>query len=106
LPALAWDKRLAAAAQKHAQLMADRNQAEHQLRGEDPLARRLAIVNWDACGENIAINSNITRAHNWLMHSPPHRANILSREYNTVGIGVVWKGNQVWVTEDFARRLQ
>jgi len=106
LPPLIWDSGLAAAAQKHTQLMADRNQASHQLSGEAPLARRLAGVPWDAAGENIALNTSISRANTWLMNSPPHRANILSRTYNAVGIGVVWKGNQVWVTEDFARRLQ
>ena len=104
LPTLVWDDRLAAAAQKHARLMAERNQPEHQLRGEEPLARRLASVPWDVCGENIALNTSIGRANTWLMNSPPHRANILNRRFNAVGIGVVWKGNQVWVTEDFARR--
>ena len=106
LPALAWDDRLAAAAQKHTQLMADNNQAVHQLSGEAPLGRRLAGVPWDVSGENIALNTSITRAHNWLMKSPPHRANILNREFNRVGIGVAWKGNQVYVTEDFAHRIR
>jgi uncharacterized protein YkwD len=34
LPALVWDDRLAAATQKHAQLMAGRNQLTHQFLGE------------------------------------------------------------------------
>src|SRR3954454_10817641 len=37
------------------------------------------------------------------MHSPPHRENILSPDYDSVGIGVVRGSNGVyWATQDFA----
>jgi hypothetical protein len=39
------------------------------------------------------------------MHSPGHRANILDAEYNAVGIGVVRTAKEIFVTQDFARRL-
>jgi hypothetical protein len=106
LPPLAWDDGLAAAAQKHARLMADRSQLAHQFPGELPLQRRVTAVPLDLSGENVAIDVSIPEANTGFMHSPPHRANILSREFNAVGIGVVWKGNQMWVAQDFARRIE
>ena len=106
LPPLAWDVDLASAALKHTQLMAKRHQLTHQFAGEPPLRQRVAAVPLDLSGENVAIDATIPDANTGLMHSPPHRANILSREFNAVGIGIIWKGNQVWVTQDFARRIE
>jgi hypothetical protein len=48
----------------------------------------------------------VQQAHEGLMQSPPHRANILSPKYNTVGVGVFRSGDLLWVTQDFAHRLQ
>jgi uncharacterized protein YkwD len=59
----------------------------------------------NVAGKSVAIDTSIPGANTGFMHSPPHRANILNRQYNAVGIGVVWKGTQVWVTEDFANRV-
>ena len=39
------------------------------------------------------------------MHSPRHRANILDAQYNAIGIGVVRTSHEIFVTQDFARRL-
>ncbi|HSG79471.1 MAG TPA: CvpA family protein [Acidimicrobiia bacterium] len=50
---------------------------------------------WDAgityriAGENLALAATPTETHGGLMDSPGHRANILSPEYNRIGIGVV-----------------
>jgi uncharacterized protein YkwD len=35
------------------------------------------------------------------MNSPPHRANILSPAYNSVGIGLSYANGSVYATEDF-----
>ena len=77
-------------------------------RDQLPLNRDLIAEfdNMNSAGENVAVNVSIPGANSGLMGSPRHRANILSREFNAVGIGVVWIGNQVWVTQDFARRIQ
>ena len=40
-------------------------------------------------GENIAGAPTVERAHNALMQSPGHRANILNPNYNYIGIGIV-----------------
>ncbi len=59
----------------------------------------------DQQAENIALNEDVPSAHEALMGSPPHRANILHSGYNVVGIAVLRSGDQVYVTEDFAHRL-
>jgi uncharacterized protein YkwD len=40
-------------------------------------------------GENLALAPNVDIAHNGLMNSPGHRANILTAEFGKVGIGVI-----------------
>jgi uncharacterized protein YkwD len=106
LPPLAWDDGLAAAAQRHSQLMVRQNKLTHRCSGESDLRERLAGVPLDQSGENVAVDSGgAASAHEGLMHSPPHRKNILDPDFNAVGIGAVQNGRLLWVTQDFARRL-
>ena len=37
------------------------------------------------------------------MKSPPHRANILDKDMNSVGIGVVEQRGQLFAVEDFSQ---
>jgi uncharacterized protein YkwD len=99
------DERLQQAARLHSQRMAAANEIGHQLAGESELERRLRAARFDTSGENVAVAADAERAHTALMHSPHHRDNILDREYNSVGIGVVRTGLEVFVTQDFARVL-
>ncbi|MCC2683762.1 MAG: YkwD family protein [Paenibacillaceae bacterium] len=46
-------------------------------------------IQFTAAGENIACNQTVTAAHQALMNSQGHRANILSKEYTQIGIGIV-----------------
>lgn len=50
-------------------------------------------VHYIAAGENLAGNQSVTAAHNALMNSPGHKANILKPEYTHVGIGIIEGGN-------------
>jgi len=54
-------------------------------------------------GENIARYGSLLKAHNGLMSSPEHRANILAQRYTRVGIGVVQKGTTYYITQIFVR---
>jgi len=105
LPALEANAQLQEAARAHSQLMASRQKLSHQFRGEEPVRDRLAAtgLHFDADGENVGLHQTPEGAHEGFMHSPPHRANILNPGYNAVGIGVVERGGNIWVTEDFAR---
>lgn len=44
-------------------------------------------------GENLALNATVQAAHQALMNSPGHKANILNKNFNQVGIGVVTKSD-------------
>jgi hypothetical protein len=59
-----------------------------------------------ATGENIAHDSSVEGAHRGLMRSPRHRANILSRECDRVGIGIVSHGRMLLVTQNFRRAIK
>jgi uncharacterized protein YkwD len=37
------------------------------------------------------------------MNSPPHRANILDREMDSIGVGVVERNRQFFAVEDFSQ---
>ena len=71
--------------------------------GHTPFDRlRAGGVPFGAAGENLALAPNLQRAHNGLMKSPGHRANILSNHYRMVGIGIIDAGtNGIMVTQNF-----
>jgi len=108
LPALEWDARLQRAARKHSQLMAQHRQLSHDFSGELPLSKRLAAqgIRLNSDAENVAFDQTAEHAHQGFMQSPPHRASIMNPQYNAGGIGVVRQGDRLWITEDFAHRLE
>jgi uncharacterized protein YkwD len=108
LPPLTVDSRLTHAARKHSERMAQDSVTAHQLEGEPPLPTRITNEGLPADGvsENIAsTNRNILTAHDGLMHSAPHRRTILDPHYDAIGVGVIRDGDDIYVTEDFARKL-
>lgn len=105
LAPLVSDERLQQAARLHSQRMAAANEISHQFGGEPELMLRLRAARFDISGENVAVAGDAERAHTALMHSPHHRENILDRQFNSVGIGVVSTARGVFVTQDFARVL-
>ena len=46
-------------------------------------------ITYRFAGENLAGSSTVERAHNALMNSPGHRANILNANFTHVGIGII-----------------
>jgi uncharacterized protein YkwD len=104
---LAWSDRLAEAAEAHARAMAERRQISHQFAGEAPLRERVVVtgLRFNDVGENVAFDEGVESAHADLMRSPGHRANILKERYNALGIGIVWRGDRLYVVEDFARTM-
>src|SRR5579872_2095989 len=95
------------AAAQHAQLMVEHGELSHQFPGEAPVRERIAGTNlhFDRSGENVAYDDSAEDVNRGLMNSPPHRANILSPDYNAIGIAAVQRGDLLYVVEDFARRL-
>lgn len=63
---------------------------------------RRARIGYLAAGENLALAPTLISAHDGLMHSPGHRANILRPQFGRVGIGVLDSGRHgLMVTQDF-----
>ena len=62
--------------------------------GEDPFDRmNEAGIIYQVAGENLALAPNVDLAHDGLMNSPGHRANILTAEFGLVGIGCIDGGS-------------
>jgi uncharacterized protein YkwD len=71
--------------------------------GKDPFDRlRQANVRFLTAGENLALAPTVPVAHNGLMHSPGHRANILYPQFGRVGIGIMDGGIRgLMVSQEF-----
>jgi uncharacterized protein YkwD len=105
LPALKWNDALAGAARQHAQEMARENTVAHVLPGEASLPGRAtkAGVKFSSLSENIVQSASAEGARSQFMKSRAHRANILDRDMDSVGIGVAERGGHLFVVEDFAK---
>ena len=79
----------------------------HQFDGEAAMPQRFADAGLpsDREGENVDLDQNVPAAHQALMDPPLHRRNLLDPDYNVVGVGILRRGGNIYVTEDFARRL-
>jgi hypothetical protein len=98
------DDGLVRAARAHAVKMAAQEQLSHQFSGEPALGDRISAnstLHLDREGENVASAPDPEDAHRALMASPPHRDNLLSPKFNVAGIGVVRKGANLYVAQDF-----
>lgn len=104
LPAFQWDANLAAAARIHAQQMAQRNTLSHQFSGEQPLQVRAmeAGARFSVIAENVAEGPTPQGLHSQWMRSAPHRANLLDRDLNSIGIAVLHNGNLYFAVQDFS----
>jgi uncharacterized protein YkwD len=110
LPEFHLDPKLVDAARAHSALMAQHKKMAHDFDGEATLSQRIAAtgLRFNAVAENVSAVWPLDQpdpaevAHRGLMGSPPHRANILNRDYNQIGIGVAREGDTFYTTEDFA----
>lgn len=89
LPPLVIDIELRAVARMHSREMFARGYFSHQTpEGLSPFDRMWrAGITFAAAGENLALAPTVEMAHNGLMRSPDHRANILNPLFGSVGIG-------------------
>lgn len=108
LQPLHWDPALAAAAQQHAERMAEQHALSHQFSGEPDVGARAAQAgaHFRAIAENIASAYSDQQVESAWMHSTPHRQNILDPQMDAMGVGVVKQGNVIFAVEDFANGSQ
>jgi uncharacterized protein YkwD len=98
------DPELTAVARRHSADMFARGYFSHITpEGGTPFDRmRAADVRFRAAGENLALARSLQMAHDGLMDSPGHRANILRPAFGRVGIGVLDGGVRgLMVTQKF-----
>lgn len=110
LPQLSYNNTMQKYARMKSQDMGVRNYFDHK----DPQGNLITAkmkadgVNYMAWGENIAYIGGVSDANaladqfmtNW-MNSPGHRANILSSNFKSIGVGVYKSGNRVYATQEF-----
>ncbi|MDO8513697.1 MAG: CvpA family protein [bacterium] len=91
LSILISDDQLQNLARTHARDMFQRGYFAHiSPDGETPFDRMAeAGIGYQVAGENLALAPTVLLAHNGLMNSPGHRANILESSFGHVGIGVI-----------------
>jgi uncharacterized protein YkwD len=108
LPPLKANPKLMAAARGHGENMAKQDKLDHVLDDKKPADRvKDAGYRYAAVGENVAWNqkdpAQVVEA--W-MNSEGHRANILKKEYEEIGVAVAKnaKGERYWV-QVFGKQL-
>ena len=86
---------LVSVARRHSERMASSNNLHHNpnLGGD--------VSGWQKVGENVGRGPSVDAIHQGFMNSPSHRANILDSDWVEVGVGVVVRDGQMWVTEVF-----
>ncbi len=88
---LVSDERLVELARDYSRNMLEEGYFSHYNRkNQSPFARmEIYGISYTYAGENLALAPSVELAHQGLMNSPGHRANILSPDFRKVGIGVM-----------------
>lgn len=104
-PGLKWSEALARAARRHASVMAQHGSAEHGFAGEPSLASRAnqAGAHFVFLAENVIQGTSAEGIHEEFLKSAKHRANILDADMDSIGVGVVDRGGQLFAVEDFSK---
>lgn len=104
LQTLAPDPEMTEVARKHSADMFTRGYFSHNTpENKTPFDRmRAGGVRFLTAGENLALAPTLSIAHNGLMNSPGHRANILRPQFGRLGIGILDGGRYgLMVTQNF-----
>lgn len=95
LRALAVDATMTSVARGWSRHMATTSRLAHN----PALAR--SVRSWRYLGENVGVGYSVSSLAAAFWSSPGHRANILDRHYDRIGVAVVNVSGKLWVTEDF-----
>lgn len=101
---LTADTSLTFAARQHSADMFTRGYFSHDTPdGINPFQRLHKLnISYLYAGENLAMAPTVVKAHDGLMKSPGHRANILNPSYGRVGIGILDGGTHgLMITQEF-----
>jgi uncharacterized protein YkwD len=91
LSPVVFSESLAQVGREHCKDMFKRGYFSHYTpEGLSPFDRmQKASISFTYAGENLALSPNVSLAMKGLMQSPGHKANILSQNFNTLGIGAI-----------------
>ena len=109
ISALSNDQLAAMVAREHSEAMRDRGFFSHVDPDGQTLRDRLrsAGVSFRMAGENLAQVDGSPdpagHAHTLLMQSKSHRDNILSDDFEMIGVGVARDGGSYWITQIFIK---
>lgn len=112
VPALTYNTTMQKYARIKSQDMGDNNYFSHEDLNGNLITTQMKNdgVSYKAWGENIAYISGVSDANalaeqfmNKWMNSQGHRANILSTNFSSIGVGVYKIGNKVYATQEFYR---
>lgn len=104
LKSLSADPELTVAAKAHSADMFTRGYFSHNTpEGITPFQRLHKLhITYLFAGENLAMAPGLIKAHDGLMRSPGHRANILNPSYGRIGIAVLDAGvHGLMITQEF-----
>lgn len=104
LKPLKADPEIAITARKHSADMLAKGYFSHSSADGKMLSDRLRAdyIVFRAAGENLALAQNLSTAHQGLMNSPAHRANILQPAFGRLGIGILDAGIYgLMITQNF-----
>ena len=96
VPALAVDTRLTTLGESWAGRMAAAGGLSH-----NPALTSSVPAGWTKVGENVGEGPSVASVEQAFEHSAPHLANMLDAGFTSVGIGVVWSGSTLWVSEEY-----
>lgn len=105
---LEWDAALAKAALAHCRRMAEEGPIAHRYGGEPDVAGRAALAgaHFSVIEENVAVGPSAPQIHEEWMHSPGHRANLLSPQVDHVGVAVVAAHGVLYAVADYSRAVR
>jgi uncharacterized protein YkwD len=84
-------------ARRHCDAMATKDELFHSTN----LSSELRTVNWTTWGENVGAGVDPYGLYKAYMASPDHRANILNKKFDHVGIAFVLRDGILWSTMIF-----
>jgi hypothetical protein len=93
---LAVDSRLTTLGEYWAGKMAAAGALSH-----NPAMTTMFPTGWTKIGENVGEGPNDSSVESAFEHSAPHLANMVDPAFTSVGIGVVWSGSTLWVSEEY-----
>lgn len=100
VPAIRVDANASAVARDWAATMAREGRLRHHPNLRGAIERHVG-KGWKVYGENVGFDRDVYGVfHRW-MHSSGHKANVLRRGYNRMGVGVVHSGGRTWVSVIF-----